>query len=277
MTLDLVEGVQHLHGMGIAHRDIKPGNVLVFGEQGGGFHAEVADFGFAAGDRISVHLISANHTWRSSFEISPIGTYSVDRDVEPPVAGPVPFTAQRRMHVCAAIDVPAKRTSSSSFVDHLSVRHTSYFARHHAEIGEQCPGLMGTAGYMPLESLRSGMMEASAGQDVFAVAMVLVMVCLRPEHRYPNLCSNPVSDSSVVGKGPKQRSQAPWFAARRLFVYARRPSGFADADVVCGVDDTREVGRCLLRHKHHEDVPARPARCGPEQWHFSGHFLLSLL
>lgn len=50
LVVDLVEAAQHLHGMGIVHRDIKPGNVLVFRSEELGLHGKLADFGFARGE-----------------------------------------------------------------------------------------------------------------------------------------------------------------------------------------------------------------------------------
>lgn len=59
---------------------------------------------------------------------------------------------------------------------------------------ERCPALMGTAGYMPMECFCNETLEASPAQDVFAVAMVLLMACLKPEHRHQNLFTSEVSD-----------------------------------------------------------------------------------
>lgn len=60
LVMELVKGAQHLHGLGIVHRDIKPGNVLVINAGKPDCHAELADFGFARGEFIRstyvVHL-----------------------------------------------------------------------------------------------------------------------------------------------------------------------------------------------------------------------------
>eukprot|EP00752_Nemacystus_decipiens_P007637 g6826.t1 len=106
LVMDLVEGTQHLHSLGLIHRDIKPGNVLVFDASNPGErHAELADFGFTR------------------------------------------------------------------------------------EVGEMCPGNVGTPGYMPLECQCSDSVQGAPAQDVFAVAMVLLMACLRKGARVPNLYS----------------------------------------------------------------------------------------
>jgi len=56
---------------------------------------------------------------------------------------------------------------------------------------------MGTAGYMGMECFINQTLKASPAQDVFAVAMVFVMACLKPEHRHQNLFTSDVSDRSV--------------------------------------------------------------------------------
>lgn len=48
--MDVVEGAQHLHSLGIVHRDIKLGNVLVTNIGKPECHGELADFGFARGE-----------------------------------------------------------------------------------------------------------------------------------------------------------------------------------------------------------------------------------
>ncbi|CAB1102805.1 unnamed protein product [Ectocarpus sp. CCAP 1310/34] len=106
LVVDLARATRHLHGMNIVHRDIKPGNLLVFETEELGLHGKLADFGFAR------------------------------------------------------------------------------------EIGESCPAMMGTPGYMAFESMSRGPVAGAAGQDVVGVAMVLLMVCLRKELRSPNLYAN---------------------------------------------------------------------------------------
>ncbi|CAM9698330.1 unnamed protein product, partial [Ectocarpus sp. 12 AP-2014] len=106
LVVDLARATRHLHGMNIVHRDIKPGNLLVFETEELGLHGKLADFGFAR------------------------------------------------------------------------------------EIGESCPAMMGTPGYMAFESMSREPVAGAAGQDVVGVAMVLLMVCLRKELRSPNLYAN---------------------------------------------------------------------------------------
>ncbi|CAN0030877.1 unnamed protein product, partial [Ectocarpus fasciculatus] len=106
LVVDLARAARHLHGMNIVHRDIKPGNLMVFETEELGLHGKLADFGFAR------------------------------------------------------------------------------------EIGESCPAMMGTPGYMAFESMSREPVAGAAGQDVVAVAMVLLMVCLRKELRSPNLYAN---------------------------------------------------------------------------------------
>ncbi|CAN0250328.1 unnamed protein product [Ectocarpus sp. 8 AP-2014] len=106
LVVDLARATEHLHGMNIVHRDIKPGNLLVFETEELGLHGKLADFGFAR------------------------------------------------------------------------------------EIGESCPAMMGTPGYMAFESMSREPVAGAAGQDVVGVAMVLLMVCLRKELRSPNLYAN---------------------------------------------------------------------------------------
>jgi len=43
----VAEAVQAAHSMGVIHRDIKPGNIMVENRDGGGLHAYVLDFGIA--------------------------------------------------------------------------------------------------------------------------------------------------------------------------------------------------------------------------------------
>ena len=50
----LADGLKHIHKQGVAHRDIKPDNLLITGQfpedllnQGGSFQLKIADFGFS--------------------------------------------------------------------------------------------------------------------------------------------------------------------------------------------------------------------------------------
>ncbi|CAN0382832.1 unnamed protein product [Ascophyllum nodosum] len=101
--LDVAEGAMHMHGMGLIHKDINPGNVLIFKDEILGHHAKLADFGITK------------------------------------------------------------------------------------EAGATCAGLMGTSGFLPLECLVSENVTCHASQDVFAVAVLLLLVCAKSSMRRPNM------------------------------------------------------------------------------------------
>lgn len=50
LIADVVRGAQHLHDMNIVHRDITPGNILVFESEELGLHCKLADFGLSRGE-----------------------------------------------------------------------------------------------------------------------------------------------------------------------------------------------------------------------------------
>ena len=52
--------------------------------------------------------------------------------------------------------------------------------------------MMDTPGYTSFEGMSSEPVKGAAGHDVFAIAMVLLRVCLRKEWRWPNLLTQPV-------------------------------------------------------------------------------------
>ncbi|RIX28277.1 serine/threonine-protein kinase [Amnibacterium setariae] len=47
VAVDVADGLVHLHALGIVHRDVKPGNVLLAGDDGGRTRAKLTDFGLA--------------------------------------------------------------------------------------------------------------------------------------------------------------------------------------------------------------------------------------
>ena len=55
------------------------------------------------------------------------------------------------------------------------------------EAGATCAGLMGTSGFLPLECLVSENVTCHASQDVFAVAVLLLLVCVKSSMRRSNL------------------------------------------------------------------------------------------
>lgn len=45
LIMELLKGVQTFHEQGFAHQDLKPGNILVYGDQSQGYHLKLTDFG----------------------------------------------------------------------------------------------------------------------------------------------------------------------------------------------------------------------------------------
>lgn len=85
-----------------------------------------------------------------------------------------------------------------SYVQHYYVppespEHFGTFpALHRTGIGEVCPAMSGTPGFMAHECMSMKPVRGTAAQDVVGVAMVLLLVCLKKELRSPNLFANPV-------------------------------------------------------------------------------------
>ena len=52
--LDVADGAMHMHGMGLIHKDINPGNVLIFKDEILGHHAKLADFGITKGEPLTI-------------------------------------------------------------------------------------------------------------------------------------------------------------------------------------------------------------------------------
>ena len=66
ITLQILSALEEAHGLGVVHRDLKPGNVFVMPQRGGGDLVKVVDFGLAklksgiSTDRKSTRLNSSH-------------------------------------------------------------------------------------------------------------------------------------------------------------------------------------------------------------------------
>ena len=100
------------------------------------------------------------------------------------------------------------------------------------EAGVKCPGVMGTPGYLPLECLISDNVTCHASQDVFAVAVLLLLVCVKSPmmrsnmfcHEVRLLCTRTCSALFYVfAKGNEFLSfLCPWWASKSsIFVHLR--------------------------------------------------------
>ncbi|KAH9478444.1 Negative regulator of sexual conjugation and meiosis [Psilocybe cubensis] len=73
--LQLIDGVQHCHSLGIFHRDLKPENILCFD---GGYRVAITDFGLATTDKMSKEFRTG-----SVYHMSPAECQAGDPETSP--------------------------------------------------------------------------------------------------------------------------------------------------------------------------------------------------
>ncbi|CAM9724520.1 unnamed protein product [Scytosiphon promiscuus] len=124
LVVDLAQGAAHLHEAGIVHRDIKPGNLLVF-ETEDGFQGRLADFGLARG-------IGERCSSREGSEGYMAHETMLDGDLEGSAAQDVVGVAVTLLRVCLRNKWRLARnlfTLPDLLTDHEMARHLALLLR----------------------------------------------------------------------------------------------------------------------------------------------------